>query len=273
MKQCQWQELSQCVCSEPDSFWTRAGPKWFFQITLGIHNWAVKKTSIFQKNCNNYSNIFSKGKWKTILGKMRASKRRAIPCKAEPAESGDQKAGNTKCLISRNPGIEWQDMSSQRGSSDPVSQSATVSDPVSQWASEPKGWRARGLVYRNWNKLCICQRYAYKISVKMFFQNLENFCSEYLRVFVYENKNTEFECLKFQYSKSFWGVIEDRLVFGIILFFRGSLMKFWVNDFLADSFFIGECQLWCGIIGYVWVGSWISFVNIEAGFLRGKVAG
>ena len=87
----------------------------------------VKKTKLFEENSNNYSNIFSNGKWYIILGERRARESRVSESEAEPAKSWTRKP-------------ELQKSRSLVSCHEPVSQC--------QWADEAVG-QCQGLYQRS----------------------------------------------------------------------------------------------------------------------------
>ena len=142
--------------------WTRSREHWHwsqiavgfirpsrYRVNSGLNLWA-NNHAFFQKISNNYKNNFSRGIRHLILDKNRARKCRNSKCKVESAKPRVEKSGKPESQKSTIPGIQWLIMCSRERSSEPESVFRSAREPVSQSAS--------GVVYRKWNKLCICQR-------------------------------------------------------------------------------------------------------------------
>ena len=129
-----------------------------------------RKSSIVQKDSDNYSNIHSKGTWYIILGKNRSKKCKAGVCEFELAGPDDQNSRSPESQKSRNPVFQWHVMFIQRRNKEAVSQWARGGSLVNEWAKEPGRHWISERVYRKGIKLCLCRRFVFERSVKIDFQ-------------------------------------------------------------------------------------------------------
>ena len=120
--------------------WTRTGPEWLFQMTLGIHNWAdIENHQFFRKTATNRVKSIPKdfdiSLWARRKPEMQNPQEQNRTSRTRVPEI--QKTRKLEIRKSRTPVTCHVQPGKKQRASEPLSQNQWSSEWVNQWPKEP----------------------------------------------------------------------------------------------------------------------------------------